>query len=124
MAGNRRVARLNEQLKRELMELLQNDVRDPRIGSVTVTAVEVTPDLYHAKVYVTALDAQARAEILTGLGAAAPFLRGELGRRLKVRRAPELHFTWDETLENAQRIERLLAETRAQLPPETDDNDA
>ncbi len=121
MAGHRRVERLNEQFRRELMDILHNEVRDPRIGSLTVTQVEVTPDLYHAKIYLTSLDPETRTSSLEGLDAAAPFIRREIGRRLHIRRAPELHFTWDETLAHAQRIERLLSEALRDAPPADED---
>lgn len=121
MAGHRRVERLNEQFRRELMDILQNHVRDPRVGTLTVTSVEVTPDLYHAKIYLTSIDPESRGPSLEGLNAAAPFIRGEIGRRLHIRRAPELHFTWDDTLAHAQRIEQLLKQA---LPePEATDDD-
>lgn len=114
MAG-RRIERLNEQLKRELMEILQTEVRDPRVGPVTITAVETTPDLYHARVYVTSLgSAEEKETSIEGLQAAAAYLRSELGRRLSLRRVPELSFQLDLTLEHAMRIERLLGEV---LPP-------
>jgi len=110
---SRRVERLNEQLKREIMDLLRRDLRDPRVHDVTVTAVDVTPDLYHARVRVTSLAQGAeRDAILEGLEAAGPFLRGELGRRLRIRRAPELEFSWDLSLDHARRIEQLLAQVR------------
>jgi ribosome-binding factor A len=116
MAGNRRIERLNEQIRREVTDILRNEVRDPRIGTVTVTDVRTTPDLYHAKVYVTALASEQEMEAaIEGLHAAAPFVRTELSRRLRVRRVPELTFEWDRTLEQAQRIESLLREVR---PPE------
>lgn len=122
--ARKRVARLNEQLKRELTALLQFEVRDPRIGMVTITAVEVSPDLYHARVYFTLLGgAEERETALEGLRAAAGFLRTEIGRRMHIRRAPELHFTFDETLEHAARIEQLLRETRVE-PPGVDDDSA
>ncbi len=125
MAGHRRVERLNEQFRRELMDILHNEVRDPRVGAVTVTHVEVSPDLYHAKVYVTALDASVRETTLAGLDGAEPFIRREIGRRLHIRRAPELHFTWDDTLAHAQRIEKLLGEVMREVPPvETDDEES
>lgn len=124
MAGHRRVERLNEQFRRELMDILQNQVRDPRVGSVTITAVEVTPDLYHAKVYLTALDPDVREDTMLGLHAAGAYIRREIGQRLHIRRAPELHFVWDETLENAQRIEKLLSEVRTDSIPDEDGSDA
>ena len=121
MAGKRR-ARLNEQLKRELTALIQFEVRDPRVGAITVTDVDVTPDLYHAKVFFTLHgDEDDRRKALAGLQAAAGFLRGELGRRMHIRRAPELHFTFDDTLAHALHIERLLHEARitSAEPPDT-----
>jgi ribosome-binding factor A len=113
MAG-KRVARLNEQIRRELTALLQNEVRDPRIGMLTITGVEVTADLYHAKVYYSVMgDEEERSSAHEGLRAAAGFLRSEIGRRMHIRRTPELHFTWDSSLQNAMRIEKLLQEARA-----------
>jgi ribosome-binding factor A len=113
---SRRIARLNEQVKREIMALLREEARDPRIGMPTLTGVEISPDLSHAKVFYTAPgDDAERAETLAGLRAAAPFLRTELGRRLHVRRIPELHFHEDRTLAHALHIERLLREA---LPPD------
>lgn len=113
----RRIQRVNEQLRRELTALLQRDVKDPRIGPVTITNVDASPNLSNAHVLVFgALDEPAREETLTGLRAATPFLRGELGRRLHMRRIPDLAWDWDRALEHAQRIERLLAEVQ---PPST-----
>jgi ribosome-binding factor A len=112
MAG-RRIERLNEQLRRELTELLHRHVKDPRIGTVTVTAVETSPDLTFARVHVHGADPSARAAQLEGLAAASAFLRGELGRRLRIRRVPALGWQWDPSLEYASRIDALLAEVRA-----------
>jgi len=110
MAG-KRVSRLNEQLKRELAEMIRRDVRDPRVGTVTVTGVDVTRDLSVAKVYVRVPGgAPALAETLEGLAAAAPYLRGLLGRALKVRKVPELRFREDRSMEQALRIEQVLSE--------------
>jgi ribosome-binding factor A len=123
--AKKRVPRLNEQLKRELTGLLQFEVRDPRIGMITVTDVEVSPDLYHARVYYTLLGDEAeRQSADEGLRAAAGFLRTELGRRMHIRRAPELHFRFDTTLEHAQHIERLLHQTRQDMTTEPDAEDA
>jgi ribosome-binding factor A len=111
--ARKRVARLNEQLKRELTALIQFEVRDPRIGMTTITDVEVSPDLYHAKVYFTLLgDEEERLRAAEGLRAASGFLRTEIGRRMHIRRAPELHFTFDNTLDHAMHIERLLRVAR------------
>lgn len=115
--AKKRIARVNEQIRRELTSLLQRDVRDPRIGIVTVTAVEVSPDLYHAKVFYSVMGTdEDRESAAEGLRAAAGFLRTEIGRRMHIRRAPELHFTYDNTLQHAMHIERLLQEAKAGTP--------
>jgi ribosome-binding factor A len=121
--AKKRVARLNEQLKRELTQLLRFEVKDPRIGLITITDVEVTPDLYHAKVYWTMQGGEEeREQALEGLRAASGYLRGEIGRRMHIRRSPDLHFTFDNTLEHAMHIEQLLREARvSELPVEDDD---
>lgn len=115
--SSKRIARLNEQLKRELAELIRTQVRDPRVGVVTVTAVDVARDLGSAKVYVRAVGGSEEvAATLLGLAAAAPFLRGLLGRMLKVRRVPELRFREDRSMEHARRIEEVLSDV---IPPPT-----
>lgn len=109
--ASKRLARLNEQLKRELAELIQTELRDPRVGLVSVTAVQVASDLGSARVFVRVLGNEAeRAESLEGLVAAAPYLRKLLGQILQIRRIPELRFQEDRTLERARRIEDILAE--------------
>lgn len=111
MPRYKRTERINEQLRQEISLLVRDEVRDPRVGMATVTAVETSPELDHAKVYVTALGDEAhQAEVLEGLRSAAPFMRGQLGRRLHMRRIPELHFEFDRALEEATRIESLLRE--------------
>jgi ribosome-binding factor A len=123
MAG-RRLERLNEQLKREITDLLRTEVRDPRVGVVTLTDVAASRDLSYARIHVTALDAADRKEeVLEGLRAASAFLRGELGRRLHVRRVPELDFRWDDTLDYAKRIEQLLRENLPRTPTQEDTGD-
>ena len=112
----RRTDRINEQLKQEISLLIRDQVRDPRVGLATITAVQTSPELDHAKVYITALGDEAeREEILVGLRSAAPFIRRELGKSLQMRRIPELHFEIDRVLAEAMRIEQLLREA---LPPE------
>ena len=109
--ASKRVARLNEQLKRELSQLIRDQVRDPRVGVVTVTAVEMAADLGSARVFVRVIGDHAEfAETLAGLDAAAPFLRRLLGRVLHIRRIPELRFREDRSMEHARRIEQLLSD--------------
>lgn len=125
MPRYKRTDRINEQLRQEISLLVRDGVRDPRVGLATVTAVETSPELDHAKVYVTTMgDETEREEVMTGLRSAAAFIRGQLGRRLHMRRIPELHFTYDRVLEEAQRIERLLREALPHdAPVEASDGD-
>ncbi|MBI4538321.1 MAG: 30S ribosome-binding factor RbfA [Gemmatimonadetes bacterium] len=111
MAKNR-IPRLNEQFKREISEILRREVRDPRVGAPpTVAAVEVSHDLWSARVYVRVLgDEATQRQALEGLQSAAPFIRRELGRALHIRRIPELRFQLDRSLEHARRIEELLTQ--------------
>jgi ribosome-binding factor A len=121
VARVRRSDRLNEQLRQEVSLLLRGEVRDPRVGLVTITAVEASPELDHAKIYFTLLGDEAeKVEALAGLRSASSFLRRELGKRLHMRRVPELHFAIDRVLEQAGRIEELLRQVR----PEPEENDA
>ena len=107
----KRLARLNEQLKREVSELVLRKVRDPRVGPVTITGVEVAGDLGSARVYVRSQNPiDELNESLAGLEAAAPFLRRELGRSLHLRRVPELRFQQDHSLDQARRIEEILSD--------------
>ena len=107
----KRAARLNEQLKRELSDLIRLQVRDPRVGLVTITGVQVAADLGSARVFVRSAGTDDDLDSsLEGLAAAAPFLRSELGRILSIRTIPELRFQKDRSLEHAQRIERILSE--------------
>lgn len=117
--SRRRLARLNEQLKRELAMLIRTDVRDPRVGVVTVTAVDVTNDLSVARVFVRAMGSESEiVEALEGLNAAAPFLRAALGKELTIRRIPELRFQRDKSLEHAMRIEEILSDVLPEDEPE------
>ena len=106
---NRRLARLNEQFRREITAILRRAVRDPRVLDVVVDSVEVTSDLWLARVYVRlGDDDQERADALQGLNAAANFIRRELAAVLHIRRIPELRFLEDKTLAQANRIEEIL----------------
>lgn len=108
MAGIR-IKRINEQLKREVSRILLGEVKDPRVGGVTVTRVVTAPDLTLARIFVQLMgDDAERKESLQGLRAATPFIRTTLGQRVDLRRVPELRFETDRSLEHAQRIEELL----------------
>lgn len=106
-ARTQRVAQL---LKEEIAKLLQREVKDARIGLVTVTDVTVTRDLKYANVYVYVPDEDRRAKALEGLTSAAGFMRSRLGRELRIRRMPELRFLMDRTQDHAARIHELLSE--------------
>ena len=121
----RRTDRINEQFKQEISLIIRDEVRDPRVGLATITAVQTSPELDHAKVYFTSLgDDDERKEVQAGLRSAAPFVRRELGKRLHIRRIPELHFEIDRVHEEAQRIERLLHEALPRDAAPAADGDA
>jgi len=106
---------VGEQIQRELAALIRTELKDPRLGSITVLAVEVSRDLSHAKVFVTALggDEAANAQALAILRRAAGFLRRELGRSLHTRTTPELHFVLDTSIERGARLSALIDEAVA-----------
>ena len=116
----RRLERLNEQVKREISEILRTEVRDPRVGLVTVTEARVAPDLSFARIYVRPLGGE-EEEMFAGLQKATPYIRRELAQRLSVRHVPELRFEPDHALEHALHIEKLLSEV---LPHDTPQPDA
>jgi ribosome-binding factor A len=107
----RRAARFAQQLRRELSELIRTQVRDPRVGLVTIADVEVSGDLGVARIFIRSVaGGEDLQRSLEGLEAAAPFLRTSLGKVLHVRRIPELRFQADRSLAGAQRVEQLLAD--------------
>ncbi len=109
-----RTRRLGEQIQRELAEIIQRELKDPRVGFVTVSAVDVSRDLKYAKVYITELGEEShREELLEALSHAAGFLRRELGRRLTVRAVPELRFQYDTSIEYGAKLEALIDEVIA-----------
>jgi ribosome-binding factor A len=113
MQGSR-PARIGDQIREELSELLTRHVKDPGIGFITLTHVKVSPDLQVARVYYTTLgDDKARKETAKALDRAMPFLRRQIAGRLRLRRAPELAFQFDESIGRQQRIEELLEEIHA-----------
>jgi ribosome-binding factor A len=113
-------------MREEIATFLANEIKDPRIlGLVTVTAVEVTRDLRHAKVYVSVLGSESqRASTFEGLNGVAAHLRGRIGRALRLRAAPEIEFRNDESIAHAAHIEQLLAQVRRDLPDQAADTPA
>lgn len=111
MSQGSRPDRVADQLRSEIALMLAREVHDPGIGFVTLTRVQVSPDLQQARVMYTALgDDKARAATAQALQRAAPFLRRQLGARLRLKRAPELRFQYDEAIAGQDRIEQLLHE--------------
>ncbi len=106
-----RSQRVVEQIRRELAELIRTEVKDPRVGFITLTDVEITPDYAHAKVFFTSMLGEEKVpEILVGLRRAGGFLRRELGRRVRIHTTPELHFVYDRSVEEGSRMSRLIDE--------------
>jgi ribosome-binding factor A len=104
-----RVGRVGEQLKKELSQIIQTELKDPRIGFITVTGVEVTSDLSQARVYLSVLGSdEQKEETLKALARGTGFLRSELGKRIRLRHTPELLFKFDSSIEYGSRIESLL----------------
>lgn len=108
-APSPRSARLADQIQRDLAELIRLEVKDPRVGMVTLTDVELSPDHAHAKIFFTVMgDADRVAETAAGLKRASGFLRSALAHGLKTRTVPELHFHYDESVERGSRLSSLI----------------
>ena len=124
-SDHRRADRVAEAMREEIATFLAEDAKDPRITRlVTVTGVEVTRDLRHAKVFVSVMGTDAeRAQTFEGLASVAVHLRSRVGRALRLRLAPEITFLPDQSIERAARIESLLAQIKSAQPP-TPDGDA
>ena len=105
-----RIERVNSLIRQEISELLQRQIKDPRLGNfVTVTEVSASPDLRHAKIFVSRIGSEAeKQEALNTLTAASGFFRKELSRRLKLRRIPELSFQWDDSIERGAHLSQLI----------------
>jgi ribosome-binding factor A len=109
-----RTNRIDELLRQEIGGIIAREVADPRIGFATITKVETTPDLRHAKVWVSVIGQQKeRAATISALGRAMPFVRRELGRTLRLKRIPDLHVELDDTAERGTRVLHLLDELEA-----------
>jgi ribosome-binding factor A len=127
MSQGSRPDRVADQIRGELGQLLARDVHDPGIGFVTITRVQVTPDLQQARVFYTALgrsgdDAAARRNSGRALERATPFLRRQIGSRLRLKRVPELIFVYDESIAGQDRIEQLINELHAADSPNDSDD--
>lgn len=114
--------RINGEVQRELSQLINREIKDPRINPMTsVVAVEVAPDLKHAKVYISVLgDLESQKSTLAGLKSAAPFMRGQLAKSINLRNTPELTFVLDQSIEYGVNMSRLIHEVNKDI--ETSDN--
>ncbi|WP_066320665.1 30S ribosome-binding factor RbfA [Bacillus sp. FJAT-29814] len=110
--------RVGEQMKKELTDIIGRKIKDPRIGFVTVTDVQVTGDLQQAKVYISVLgDDEQKENTLKGLAKAKGFIRSEIGHRIRLRKTPEIIFEFDESIDYGNRIETLLHELHTDDKP-------
>ena len=101
--------RVAEQIRRELAELIRSELKDPRVGMISITDVEVTADYAHAKLFFSTLAGSEHvAEVMTGLQKASGFLRRELGKRISIHMTPQLHFVFDESLERGADLSQLI----------------
>ena len=109
MANQQRLRRVADQIQRELSELLRAELKDPRVGMITLTGVEVSPDLAYARVFFTTLaDAESLTTIEAGLDRAAGFLRVQRGKRLRLRVTPEIRFRHDASVERGVQLSQLI----------------
>ena len=112
--GFSRKDRVSEQIRRELAELIRTELKDPRVGMVSITDVEVTADYAHAKVFFSTLAGKDQlAEVKTGLQRASGFLRRELGKRISIHMTPQLNFVFDQSLERGADLSKLIQEAVA-----------
>ncbi len=127
MATDRRVARVAESIRREVSQMLLSEIKDDRVGMgmVSVTDVQVAGDLQHAKIFVSIYGTdEDKAESMAGLRSATSFVRGELGRRIRLRRTPEVVFLEDTSLERGDRILSLINRISQERKPELDEEAA
>jgi ribosome-binding factor A len=118
VANQQRLRRIADQIQRELSEVIRTELKGPRLGLITLTDVDVSPDLAHAKIFFTSLaDPAERPEVVARLRRAAGFLRAALGARLALRNVPELRFIYDESVESGTRLTRLIEEAVASNAP-------
>ncbi len=115
----RRVQRLNNLIRHEISELLQRQVKDPRLGSfIAVTEVSISPDLRHARIFVSHIGSEEqKQETMSALSSAAGFFRRELAKRLRLRRIPELSFQWDDSIERGAHLLQLIDQLTVDSTP-------
>ena len=122
--ARRRAQRAGRLIQEEISKIIQRKLKDHRIGFVTITGVDVTDDLRHAKVFITVLKEEEKAPTLEGLEHAKGFIRREIGQRIKMRFTPEIEFGFDESVEHGAHIEKILrkiATAKTQyFPPKAD----
>ncbi len=107
--NNIRASRVAEQMKKELGDILSRKVKDPRVGFVTVTDVQVTGDLQQARVFISVYGSESeKQETLIGLAKSKGFIRSEIGKRIRLRKTPEISFEVDEAIEYGNKIEKLI----------------
>lgn len=107
--GSYRLSKIRELIREEVSLIIQNKLKDPRIGFVTVTDVELSPDLRYARIFVSTLEDKEKCkQTLEGLKSAAPYIRKEIGRRIKLRYAPEIVIAFDQSLESKTRLIKLF----------------
>jgi ribosome-binding factor A len=118
-----RTRRVGEQIQREVAGILQEEFKDPRLGMISVSGVEVSRDLAHAKIYISVLGREEDvSETIKVLNKAAGFLRHQLGQRMRLRSVPQLRFLYDASLAEGARMDALIAEALAsRRPPENED---
>jgi ribosome-binding factor A len=130
-----RTQRIGDQMQRELAQLIRREVKDPRVGLVTVTAVDVSRDVGHAKIFITVMGEESREDIAQSikvLNNAAGFLRMQLGKEMKLRSVPQLHFHYDESVTRGAHLSALIERAVAEdshhvaepLPTEDDPSQA
>ena len=121
--GNR-PDRVAEAIRDELSQLIAREVQDPGVGFITLTRVKVSPDLQAARVYYTTMgDEKAQRETAKALKRATPFLRRQLGQRIRLRRVPEVAFFYDESIAQGDRIEQILQDLKAEASSRSTSND-
>lgn len=116
--------RVADQIQRDLSEIIAFELKDPRVGMITITEVQVTPDYAHAKVFFTMLNdnKEAVANTVQGLTQASGFIRGQLGRRLTIHTLPQIHFVHDTSISRGMELSSLIDKANAVRAKDADDN--